>query len=181
MSSHGPARSWRADIVFFAALAIFLIAFPPARHTIGEGLALLATGHLGHFRDYLKSLGAWAVLVSITLMVVQALIVPLPVTIIMVANGLVFGLWPGTLVSLAGAFLGAIAAYAIGRGFGRGIVERLLPTAALKEADRLMHRYGGWAIIVGRWIPGVPCDPMSYAAGVTHLPAGRFSLLTIVG
>jgi len=176
-----PVRSWRADVTLFLLLGIFLIAFPPARHTIGEGLALLATGHLGQFRDYLKSLGAWAILVSITLMVVQALIIPLPVTIIMIANGLVFGLWAGTLVSLTGAFVGAIAAYFIGRRFGRKLVQRLLPDSALREADRLMHRYGAWAIVAGRWIPGVPCDPMSYAAGITRVPATRFALLTIAG
>ena len=177
----GPAKGWRADAVFFLLLAVFLLVFPPARHTLGEGMALLATGHLGHFRAYLQSLGAWAVLVSITLMVVQALIVPLPVTIIMIANGLVFGLWTGTLVSFVGALLGAMAAYFIGHRFGRGLVQRLLPAAALREADRLMSRHGGWAIILGRWIPGVPCDPMSYAAGITHVPAIRFLVLTVVG
>jgi uncharacterized membrane protein YdjX (TVP38/TMEM64 family) len=181
MVSPRPVRSWRADVAVLALLAAFVLLFPPARHTIGEGLGLLATGHLGRFRDYLQSLGRWAVLVSIALMVVQALIVPLPVTIIMMANGLVFGLWPGTLVSLAGALLGALAAYAIGRGFGRGLVERLLPASALREADRLMQRYGAWAIVAGRWVPGVPCDPMSYAAGLTRVPPGRFSALTIAG
>jgi uncharacterized membrane protein YdjX (TVP38/TMEM64 family) len=41
-----------------------------------------------------------------------------------------------------------------------------------------MAKYGGWAIVVGHWIPGVPGDPLSYASGITHVAPLRFFLLT---
>jgi uncharacterized membrane protein YdjX (TVP38/TMEM64 family) len=173
----------RVPVQFIAiALAtLAIVAIPPVRRTLGLGLGLLATGQLGQFQQYLRSLGWWAPVASIALMTTQALLVPVPITIVMVANGLVFGLWPGMLVSLAGGLLGGFAAYAIGRWLGRALVERLLPGGALAAADRLMTKYGGWAVVLERWIPGVPGDPVSYASGLTRMPVWKFIGLTVIG
>ena len=167
--------------LFLLGAALLVVVIPPVRHTLGHGLALLASGQLGQFQQYLQSLGAWAPATSIALMTAEALLVPVPVTIIMVANGLVFGLWPGMLVSLVGGLSGALAAYAIGRWLGRALVERILPAPSLRAADRLMAKYGAWAVVLERWIPGVPGDPVSYASGLTRMNAPKFVTLTTVG
>jgi uncharacterized membrane protein YdjX (TVP38/TMEM64 family) len=164
-----------------AVVPLIAIVFGPVRRALFDCIFLLASGRLGQFQQYLQSLGAWAPIVSVAIMVAEALVVPAPVAIIMVANGLVFGLWPGMLVSLAGGLLGAILAYAIGRRFGRALVQRVLPSSALVAADRLMAQHGDWAILVCRLIPGVPGDPMSYVAGLTQMSVVRFLLLTTLG
>jgi uncharacterized membrane protein YdjX (TVP38/TMEM64 family) len=173
----------RAKYIALWSIAVlgWLLAIAPVRHVIGEGLLLLATGKLGQFQQLLLSLGAWAPLVSAGLMVAEAVAIPVPVTIIMVANGLVFGVWRGMLVSLAGGLTGGLVAYALARHYGRAAAERLLPATALRHADRLMSRYGRWAVVLARWIPGVPCDPIAYAAGVTRLPAHEFLAFTLAG
>jgi uncharacterized membrane protein YdjX (TVP38/TMEM64 family) len=181
MRATAPAGRVRTHLLLLVCAAVLVLAIPPVRHTLGYGLALLATGQLGQFQHYLLSLGAWAPATSIALMTAEALLVPVPVTIIMVANGLVFGLWPGMLVSLAGGLTGALAAYVIARWLGRAIVERILPAASLGAADRLMAKYGAWAVVLERWIPGVPGDPVSYAAGVTRMPFLKFAALTATG
>lgn len=170
----------RADVVFLVAAGV-ICAIPALRHTLGHGLVLLATGRLVQFQLYLRALGAWAPIASIALMTAEAVFVPLPATIIMVANGLVFGLWSGMGLSLLGGLLGALAAYGVGRWLGRALVERVLPATSLEQADRLMTKYGGWAVVIGRLVPGVPCDPISYAAGITRMPAFRFFVLTVLG
>jgi uncharacterized membrane protein YdjX (TVP38/TMEM64 family) len=181
MKTTGAAGRVQAQLLVLLVAAGLVIAIPPVRHTLGHGLALLATGQLGQFQQYLLSLGAWAPAASIALMTAEALLVPVPVTIIMVANGLVFGLWPGMLVSLAGGLTGGLAAYAIARWLGRALVERILPASSLSAADRLMAKYGAWAVVLERWIPGVPGDPVSYACGLTRMPAVKFTLLTTIG
>jgi len=142
---------------------------------------LLISGHLGRFQEYLRSLGVWGPIVSSILMVAASIAVPVPVTVLMIANGLVFGVWAGMLVSFAGGLAGAVATYVIGRRLGRDAVSRLLSESSLEAADRAMARRGGWAIVIGRWIPGVPCDPISYVAGITRMPIVRFLLLSIAG
>lgn len=181
MVTTGSAGRIQTHVLLLVGAAVLVVAIPPVRHTLGHGLALLATGRLGHFQQFLLSLGAWAPVASVALMTAQALLVPVPVTIIMVANGLVFGLWPGMLVSLAGGLTGGLAAYAIARWLGRALVERILPAPSLSAADRLMNTYGAWAVVLGRWIPGVPGDPVSYASGLTRMPAVKFTVLTAIG
>ena len=44
-----------------------------------------------------------------------------------------------------------------------------------------MATHGGWAIVTNRWIPGVPFDPFSYAAGITLVPVARFLAFTALG
>ena len=162
-------------------LGVLVVATPGVRATLGHGLSLLATGQLAQFRQYLQSFGKWAPLLSIGLMVAEAIAIPVPVTIVMVANGLVFGVWRGALVSVAGGFAGALAAYAIGRWVGRRLLERVVPASSFRWADGLMTRYGNWAIVLERWIPGVPGDPISYVAGLTRVPVLPFLALTMVG
>ncbi len=151
------------------------------RHALVPAIGFLATGQLGQFQQHLHGLGLWAPIVSITLMLAEALAVPIPVTIIMAANGLVFGTWRGMLVSFAGGLLGAMVAYALARRFGRALIERMLPAASLRAGDRLMAKYGRWALVLERWIPGVPGDPISYAAGLTRMPFAAFLLATTAG
>jgi uncharacterized membrane protein YdjX (TVP38/TMEM64 family) len=177
----GSTGRVRVQALLLLGFALLVGAIPPVRHSLGHGLALLASGELGQFHKYLRSLGAWAPAMSIALMTAEALLVPVPVTIIMVANGLVFGLWAGMLVSLVGSLTGGLAAYGIARWLGRALVERFLPAPSLGAADRLMAKYGAWAVVLGRWVPGVPGDPVSYAAGLTRMPAVKFTVLTIVG
>lgn len=171
----------RAAAAIAVALLAVGVAASPVGVTLGRALSLLATGQLAQFQQYLQSLGPWAPLVSVGVMVSEALAIPVPMTVIMLANGLVFGVWRGGLVSLAGGLAGALAAYAIGRWVGRTLLERILPASSLQWADRLMATYGKWAIVVERWIPGVPGDPVSYAAGMTRVPVAAFLGLTIVG
>jgi uncharacterized membrane protein YdjX (TVP38/TMEM64 family) len=164
-----------------ALLGVLLVAIPGVRVALGRGLSLLGTGQLAQFRQYLQSFGEWAPLLSIGLMVAEAIAIPVPATIILVANGLVFGLWRGTLVSVIGGCAGAMAAYAIGRWVGRTLLERVVPASSVRWADDLMARYGNWAIVLERWIPGVPGDPISYVAGLTRVPALSFLALTVMG
>jgi uncharacterized membrane protein YdjX (TVP38/TMEM64 family) len=179
-----PIKS-RRPIVLRALLVVsmgVLIALIPAvRATLFRGIYLLATGHLAPIQQYLLSLGAWGPIVSGVLMVIEAIAVPVPVTLLMVANGVVFGAWHGMLISFVGGLTGAIGAYLIGRHLGRTAVERLVPKASLQAVDRFMAARGGWAVVIARWIPGVPCDPIGYAAGITRMPFWSFLLLTILG
>jgi len=162
-------------------LGVLVVATPGVRATLGRAISLLATGQLAQLRQYLQSFGGWAPLLSIGLMVAEAIAIPVPVTVVMVANGLVFGVWRGALVSVAGGFAGSLAAYAIGRWVGRRLLEHVVPASGLRWADGLMTRYGNWAIVLERWIPGVPGDPISYVAGLTRVPVLPFLALTMIG
>jgi uncharacterized membrane protein YdjX (TVP38/TMEM64 family) len=74
-----------------------------------------------------------------------------------------------------------VAAYELGLHVGREIIRRLISASSLQMADRMMAKYGSLAIVIGRWLPGVPCDPVSYAAGFSQKSFLSFVILSAVG
>jgi uncharacterized membrane protein YdjX (TVP38/TMEM64 family) len=64
---------------------------------------------------------------------------------------------------------------------GPPVLDRLVGVERMAAADRLINR-GGWPILLaGRLIPVVPYNVVSYAAGATRVPLGRFAWTTALG
>jgi uncharacterized membrane protein YdjX (TVP38/TMEM64 family) len=142
---------------------------------------LVLRGDLPALRDYLRSFGAWAPLVSIALMQVQAVLAPIPAFPLMYANGLVFGALWGGLLSWASILVSAILCFALARLFGRPLVERLVSPRALAWCDRTLGEFGPFALFLGRLVPLTAFDLLSYAAGLTPMRLGAFCLATGLG
>lgn len=130
---------------------------------------------------YLRSFGVWTPLASLGLMVLQSVVAPLPGSLIAAANGVVFGIWWGTLLSWLGGLLGGSLSFAIARCFGRGVVARFVAKGQLERADRLSATDGFWLVLVARLIPLISFDLISYLAGLSRLRYRSFLLATAIG
>lgn len=115
---------------------------------------------------------AWAAYVA--LWILQAVLAPLPAFALTLAGGALFGFWPALFLTTTGAMAGAALTYVIGRA-----LRRKPPSGT--RAERLVERWGAWAILALRLVPLFPFDPVSYAAGYFRVPAGRFFLATFAG
>lgn len=133
------------------------------------------------FRTWLLGFGAWAPVASAGLMVLQAVVAPLPAFVVTFTNGLVFGWAWGALLSWASALAGAALCFWIARALGRPPVERLLGGPTLDATDRFFARHGNRAVLVARLLPFVPFDAVSYGAGLTATGFWPFLLATGVG
>lgn len=161
--------------------AVLLGAVPEIRHGLGHALHLIVQGELPALRDYLRSFGVWAPLVSGALMQVQAVIAPLPAFPLMYANGLLFGTLWGGLLSWVSTLVSAVLCFGLARLFGRPLVERLASEAALAWADRVFARFGPFALFLGRLVPLTAFDLLSYAAGLTPMRLFPFCAATGLG
>jgi uncharacterized membrane protein YdjX (TVP38/TMEM64 family) len=172
-----------AVVLVLAALAgtVGVALLPDVRTGLAHVVDLLAAGDFAGVRDYLRSFGVWAPLVSAALVQVQAIVAPLPSFPLMYANGLLFGTWWGGLLSWASILLSALLCFGLGRLFGRPLVERVASPGALAWADRHLTRYGPFALFIGRLIPLTAFDLLSYAAGLTRMRLGPFCLATGLG
>ena len=136
-----------------AALALtgLLFAIEPIRDAVSAAFA----GDLGEMRSELDSLGAAAALVLIGIALVHA-VVPFPAEFPTAAAGFVFGFAVAFPLMVLAWTISCVAAYLLARG--------------------------GWPILLaGRLIPIVPYNLVSYAAGATRVPLGRFTWTTAVG
>ena len=151
------------------------------RSEVNQALGLLGRGDIAGLRDYILSFGLWAPVASCFLMVLQALVAPVPSFLITFANGLAFGVFWGWMLSLFGHVLAAAVCFGISRSLGRVPVEVLVGRTGLQSADRWFARWGVYAVFVGRLIPGVAFDVISYAAGLTRMRFRTFIFATTLG
>lgn len=162
-----------------------LIAFETNDRFHDEVLVLrdvLASGDQAQIREYLKGFGAWAPAVSVLLMGLQAVFAPVPASVVQLANGVVFGLLPGTLLNIAGQLLGAVLAFSISRAFGQSAAERFVGRIDDKGViEARIDAWSGWALVLVRAVPGMPSDFVSYIMGLTRMSLRRYTLLSMVG
>ena len=151
------------------------------RFEVNRAVGLLGPGDIVGLRDYILSYGLWAPVASCFLMVLQALVAPVPSFLITFANGLAFGVFWGWMLSLFGHVLAAAVCFWISRALGRVPVEVLVGRTGLQSADRWFARWGLYAVFVGRLIPGVAFDVISYAAGLTRMRFRSFLIATALG
>ena len=165
-------------VTIVAAVAItgLLFAIDPIRDAVSAAFA----GDLGEMRSELDSLGAVAVLVLVGIALVHA-IIPFPAEFPTAAAGFVFGFAVAFPLMVVAWTLSCLVAYGLARGIGPPLLDRLAGPERMRATDKLIAR-GGWPILLaGRLIPVVPYNLVSYAAGATKVPLGRFTWTTAVG
>jgi uncharacterized membrane protein YdjX (TVP38/TMEM64 family) len=155
-------------------------------------LAGLAFWHWGEpvvafFRDqnriraWLADLGPAAPLASIALNTAQVLLAPIPGQVVGLANGYLFGVFWGTIYSLAGVMLGSALAMGLGRWLGRPAVVRLVGAAALARWDTLAAHRGPLFFFLVFLLPLVPDDVACFAVGLSPLSIPYILTLAALG
>ena len=134
--------------------------------------------------ELVKSLGtmrnsAAAPFMAIGAYVIGALVV-FPVTLLIVATGLLFGPVLGLVYSLAGIVLGAALTYGIGAALGRDSVRRLAGKRLNRISEALGKR-GILAILTVRILPVAPYSIVNVVAGATHIRFRDYMLGTVIG
>lgn len=148
---------------------------------------------IGWFKDptsLLLALGPW-VLVGVVLIVFveSGVLFPiLPGDSLIFAAGLLHGALGISMPVLIGsilvaAFLGAQVGYWLGAKYGRRLFKddaRVLKTEYLVQAEQFFAKYGGRALVIGRFVPFVRTF-VPLAAGIARIPYGRFITFNMLG
>lgn len=167
--------------VFLAALAGLYFFVPSFAHQVNTAAGILSQADIKGMRIFLKGFGVWGPVVSMALMVLQALAAPLPAFVITFANAWIFGWVWGAVYSWTGAMIGAAVCFWIARVYGRPVVEKLVGKTSLEKTDKFFETYGRYSVIIARLIPVVPFDIISYAAGLTTMGFWEFFWATGLG
>jgi membrane protein DedA with SNARE-associated domain len=130
---------------------------------------------------------------------IESVIIPIPSELVLPFAGFLVGQgtsvepltgqpWNLVLTTIAGtlgATVGAWIAYGIGAWGGRPIFERWgrylgVTPADIDRAEDFFARHGAPAALFGRMVPVIR-SLVSFAAGVSRMPLGKFTLFTILG
>ena len=153
---------------------------------IGAGLLLWWAGsdlwHPHALKDrvggLLQAAGPWAPLVFVLIYALAPflLVGAIPLTI---AGGALFGTAEGAGLSLAGAMLGAAAAFVLGRTLGHDIVSRHAHGKVLSIKAGIEKE--GWRFVAFlRLVPILPFGVVNALLGTTDIGFGAFMLTSLV-
>jgi uncharacterized membrane protein YdjX (TVP38/TMEM64 family) len=169
--------------VFFAIiLSLFLGVFFAVHHHFEKTCVILVAGNLDQVIRLIRSWGVAAPLMSLLLMVVQAIVAPVPAFLVTAANGMVFGRFWGTVLSWTGALMGALTSFIIARLVGDVAVKKFVRNQrALDFIKHAGEKKGFWLILVSRLLPFISFDLISYMAGLSGIRTWAFILGTGIG
>ena len=179
-----------ARLIWYARAALILIVvaglvawwrIPAVNAFIQHSLAAFSALDQHAIERFIHAYGPQAALVSFALMILQAVVAPLPAFLITFANASLFGAFWGGALSWVSAMAGAALCFFIARVLGREAVEKLTGKTVLRSMDAFFDRYGHQTVLICRLLPFVPFDPISYAAGLTAMDFGGFMLATGLG
>lgn len=129
-------------------------------------------------RDMIASWGwaAWLVFIGIYAIVAMT---PIPVTVMAVTAGLLFGVIEGTILSVIGVLIGCWGGYWLARGLGRQATVKLLGSRA-STVERHLDQAGFQAVFMLRLLPGFPYWPINYGSGAFGVAQRDFVLASTV-
>jgi uncharacterized membrane protein YdjX (TVP38/TMEM64 family) len=169
-------------ILLVASVAVFLLLFFSIHHHYQKTCIILSGDSMDDIKALILSWGLAAPLMSILLMVLQAVIAPLPAFLITAANGVVFGAYWGTVVSWTGAMIGAFISFLMARMFYRSFSRRIRNhRKGLEYIERFESKYGFKVVLIARLMPFVSFDFISYAAGLSRIGVSSFVVATGLG
>lgn len=162
----------RAAFYKAAALSLLVLA--------AVGLALvIGTPDIDRMRAQVAEAGPWGPALFFAIYAGLALI-PCPRALLTAAGGALFGLWVGAGLALAGALVGAIVSFGLGRALGRESVDRLI-RGRLARVDEILNEHGLAAVLVVRLLPVLPFIAINYASGLSGVRFRHFTLGSAVG
>ena len=124
----------------------------------------------------------FALLISVFISVIVALLGLVPSVFITAANILFFGFWQGTLISFLGEALGAIAAFVLYRKEFKKTTQNSIQK--FPKVQQLINAEGKEAsllIISLRLIPFVPSGLVTFAAAIGKVSLLRFIIASSIG
>jgi len=169
-------------ILFAIILLFFLITFFTIHHHFEKTCLILIAGNLDQVIKLIRSWGVAAPLMSVLLMITQAIVAPIPAFLITAANGMVFGSFWGALISWIGALMGALTSFYIARLFKKVALRKIVRNQ--KAAEFIIHageKKGFYVILLSRLLPFISFDIISYMAGLSGISPWAFILGTALG
>lgn len=171
-------------ITVAVAIYFFVPEVNSSLHRLADGVVNSdPTQTIQAFREYLLSFGAWAPVISASLMVLlQVFLLPIPTFFVTLTNGLLFGWALGAALSWSSSIVGAAICYWIARSLGRPVVERLTGGAhGMEVLDLFFSRYGNRAVLIARLLPFLSFRIVSYGIGLTPVRVLSFLVATGIG
>lgn len=139
-------------------------------------------GNIQETVDFLRSFGPWAVVISFLLDVFINAAGCLPSIFLSTANGVVFGLPVGILVSWSAESVGVILSFLIMRYFLRSTAETVIAKSNnLQKLDEMSSENGLVAMALARTLPYFPSGILTCLGAISRMKFRDYVIATFIG
>ena len=124
----------------------------------------------------------WAVLVLGFSSFIEAIFFPIPPDALLIGMGIIqpnLAIWFGVLVTVT-SVAGALVGHWLGLRLGRPLLQRWFPSDKVEAVERLLQRYGVWAVLLFAITP-LPYKVFAITAGALDLDRRTFMIASLVG
>ena len=142
---------------------------------------LSAETKLASMKAFFDRFGVFSPLVYIGLVMVEVIVAPIPGAMLYAPGGVIFGAIPGGFYSLIGNVIGAGVSCRLMRWLGRERMKSFVEQRELGRLEERLRSHGVLVIFLLRVNPLTSSDLVSYASGLTSIPAWKVMLGTLLG
>lgn len=163
-------------LLIFYAIHYFLPEF------FGRVWQLSINGDIDGTIDYLRSFGVWAILVSFLLDILINALGFLPSIFLSTANGLLFGIPLGILISWTAESIGVVISFFIMRYFLRDTAMVIIEKSKrLQQLDEFSGKNGLVAMALARTLPYFPSGILTAIGAVSKISVRDYIIATFIG
>ncbi|MDF2565291.1 MAG: ydjZ 1 [Massilibacillus sp.] len=170
-------------IVLFAIFIIIILLIywlkPESLHKV---IQLLLAGDLEASIEYIRSYGPYAALVSFVIVVFINAVAVLPNIFILAANGIIFGIVEGTIISWLAETVGVVISFAFMRYFFQDYAHRVIVRSnSLQKVNDFSGKKGFQIMVIARSIPFVPSGLITALGALSDISLKDYILATLIG
>lgn len=165
------------------ALALFLLAIHLLNPAFFPQLWRAATsGNLEETIAYIGSFGVWAIAVSFVIDVLINAVGFLPSIFISTANGVLFGVATGVVVSWLAETVGVILSFLLMRSVLRSTAEQIIAKSnALQKLDEFSGKNGFKMMLFARTLPYFPSGLLTALGAVSSISLRDYAVANLIG
>ena len=175
------------DTIAKVVVAVLLVALFGLIHFFAQDFftntfKLAVSGNVNGLVEYLRSFGPWAMIVSFFLDVLINAGSIFPSIFLSTANGLIFGLPLGILISWLAETVGVVISFLLMRFFFRSTAEKLIAKSnSLKHIDEASGKHGLEWMAFARALPYFPSGILTAIGAVSSISVRDYIIANLIG
>lgn len=182
-------KNWlkNPDTISKVVVAVLLVALFGLIHFFAQDFftntfKLAVSGNVNGLVEYLRSFGPWAMVVSFFLDVLINAGSIFPSIFLSTANGLIFGLPLGILISWLAETVGVVISFLLMRFFFRSTAEKLIAKSnSLKHIDEASGKHGLEWMAFARALPYFPSGILTAIGAVSSISVRDYIIANLIG
>ncbi len=158
-------------VIFFVSFVYGIFALCGLEHIFKN---------IGAMQEFIKSTGAWGMIVFVLIQFLQATFVPIPSIITTIAGSLLFGPTVAMILSLIGIFAASFFSFFVGRFCGERVVSWIASKEVFEKYSSILYNKGKYTFFLMQIFPFFPDDILCFIAGTTKMSWKFFSITMLI-